>query len=885
VTTDKSAPSIPKPRRRWLQFSQGTLIAGCLLAWLAVSVGPSGAAEETQETTIARLEFRIADVQPNATPVRAFRYHYELHSAARTKPLSHDRLACQSPDGILRILEPVPLFGRIRVWVDADDREYGYRFGYGSFSYRLGVEKSVELPAISLKLGLVLTGQVLDAETGKPIAGAEVAPLKMGQGYWADWQESAKTDHEGKYRLTATSANGIAARHSDYREDQLQNPTWAFAPGHNVTKKHEWAEQEPAPDLKAGPDGFVLRLQPLICLRGRLVAPDGKPIPGVTIFGFGESDAEGRFRVNVTRQERKQREDLKIDFSSTKYRNAPTPLKDFWEDRELVITLHPQTQTRIAGRILGEDGKPQADCKIEVKGEARRVKGGPPIMVKSWFDTIPGPDSEGKWEHYIDDYEQDLTLQVSVAGTIRSWRQYTREQMTQGAVSTRLGEGCRLTGRLVARVPLDDTNTPVVLLYKGTTEGPLRGAPVEADGRFTFFDLTDGSYVLRLCPANSTHVYRVWSNEPMTPSWSDFAVPDNPWEKPVRIAGRDVALDPIDLHEARLLPGRLTGVAHHPAGDHRPLANAFGCLHTHEHDFDTAGGAYFRLYSMTDAEGRFRLDHCPPGKYVLALSARGYGAADWLAWIRVSPEQTLDLRLFAPEDDHRLTIQFAVGDGSSRDLHAGAGLDAAVRAKHVDPSTGELPYLEDEDQRLRALPSEIAFDLKPLDETTTHWPICHERFSFSPRNLLQAGPGHEVLANLTPGRWRLTLSASYGGLLRAEEGTFLTRDFVFTRGMAPLRLEFPAAALAGRVQITGAGMWDVATIEAVPKEPGLPTRTCRSQSSFRFIGLAPGTYSLRIHAREYQTQVVDNVIVRSGQVTWLDPITLQRALPNRNITR
>ncbi len=100
----------------------------------------------------------------------------------------------------------------------------------------------------------------------------------------------------------------------------------------------------------------------------------------------------------------------------------------------------------------------------------------------------------------------------------------------------------------------------------------------------------------------------------------------------------------------------------------------------------------------------------------------------------------------------------------------------------------------------------------------------------------------------------------------------LTRDFVFTPGMAPLRLEFPAAALAGRVQII-----DSATIEAVPQEPGLPTRTCRSQSSFRFIGLAPGKYSLRVHAREYQTKVVENVIVRSGQVTWLDAITLDRA--------
>jgi hypothetical protein len=602
---------------------------------------------------------------------------------------------------------------------------------------------------------------------------------------------------------------------------------------------------------------------------GRVVARDGKPIPGVTIPGFGESDAEGRFLVKVTRHEWKQGDELKVDVSSRKYRDAPTPLKDFSADRELVVTLHPQT--RIEGQILGEDGKALADCMIELKGEARHGKG-EPRFVKSRFDTIPGPNKEGKWEHYIADYEQDFTLQVSVAGAVRSWRQYTRDQVTQGPIITRLDEGYRLTGRLAAQVPLDDTNTPVVLLYKEAIEGPLRGACVEAGGRFAFFGLADGNYVLRLCPANSTHVYRSSADEPMATFWWDFAVPDNPWERRVRIEGHDLQLEPIDLHEAGLLPGRLTGVAYHSVGDHRPLANAYGYLHTHEHDVDTAGGAYFRIPFMTDAEGRFRVEHCPPGKYVLALSAVGYEVGERSLWIRVSPEQTLDLRLFAPENDHRLAIRFAVGDGSPGHVHAGAGLDAAVRAKHVDPSTGELPFLQDEDQRLRALPSEITFDVKPLDDATTHWPICRERFCFSPRHLLQAGPGHIVVSNLTPGRWRLTLSASYGWLQRAEEGTLLTRDFVFTPGMAPLRLEFPAAALAGRVQII-----DSATIEAVPQEPGLPTRTCQSQSSFRFIGLAPGKYSLRVHAREYQTKVVENVIVRSGQVTWLDAITLDRA--------
>jgi len=51
----------------------------------------------------------------------------------------------------------------------------------------------------------------------------------------------------------------------------------------------------------------------------------------------------------------------------------------------------------------------------------------------------------------------------------------------------------------------------------------------------------------------------------------------------------------------------------------------------------------------------------------------------------------------------------------------------------------KLPYIEDENERLRVQPSEIDCRLEPLDDTATHWPVpCgEERFQFSPANLLR----------------------------------------------------------------------------------------------------------------------------------------------------
>jgi len=836
----------------------GAVVFGLLSVWTDAHLKTASAAEqhpgeadlvrnmqseaERLQATMGRLEFRVVDVEPDAQPVRAFRYSFALYGADEMEPRRRTDVAYRSEDGVLRIPKPFPPFGRIRVWVDADDLERGYRHGYGSFSYHIDTSKPSEPTTIQLEPGIVITGKVLDAETNKPIADAEVAPLEWGHhDFWPDWDELATTDREGEYRVATRYAEGIAARHPDYRGVKIESEAREF----------------------------TLKLHPLMTLRGRVIDADGKGIAGVSVrLSRKDSDAEGRFSLGVTRKEWNQREKNKINFFALDCRSLDVPLKDFSFDRETVVTL--ERNQLIQGQVLNEGGEPLADCVVEVQCESENVG--------SDFCIVRGPHKDGKWEEYIREHHQVFTLRVSVAGSVRSLRQYTREEATSGPIITRLAEGHRLAGRLVARVPLDEKNTPVVLLDNAANEDLRRRARVQADGTFAFFGLDDGKYILRLHPAVYAQRGGIAADlglRALAPAY--FALRNKAWQTPLTIQDGDLELDPINLHNVGILPGCVTGVAYDPDEAHKPTANAFGYICSGEDNFDSVGGSYYLLRFMTDAAGRFRIDACPPGNYVLRLtdSVLGYGPYDPSVWIRVTPEKTINLRLFAPETNHQLAINLVVGDGSSRDVYAGAALDADAIVKHIDPRTGKPSYVKDTSERLRVEGSKVLCQLTPLDETITHWPIYDERFEFTPPNLLKHNSRDIVIPNVSPGRWRLKLTAKYRGAFTNSE-TLLTRDFKFTEGMAPLRIKFPPAALAGTLDYPGDGPWDFTTIEVIPQEPGHRTRTSQCVTGFRFIGLAPGEYSLRFRSEGYDAKRIDNVIIRNGQVTWLDKVALSR---------
>lgn len=845
---------------------------GCLLG-LSATLSSLGRAVENQPEPLAtRLEFRVQDAKPNSDPVKSFRYQIEIYTANQEEPIRREKTDYRSDDGILRIPQPYPPFGRIRIWIEADDLEKGYRRGYGSFSYRIEAAESFRLPTIELEEGIVLTGKVFDAETGKPISGAEVAPMKWGHHFsWADWDEAVKTDKEGKYRITTGSAEGIAVRHADYRETNSDNRPWGFGKGHNKKHSRGSEENEPAKEPEPGPDGFVFRLVPLLTLHGKIVDQDGKPISGATarFLGESETDAEGRFSVGVTKEEWSQRDRWKVDLSALNFKYREVPLEDFAFDREPVFTL--DREQLIHGQVLDENGKPLENCQVEIMCESTEG-----LHFVTAFYPLPQPDKEGKWEYALGDYNL-FTLRISVAGSVRSLKKYPREEALRGPLVTKLAEGRRLSGKLVAPLPLDDKTMPVIVLDSGDDEEQHQQGHADANGNFSFAGLADGKYTLRLYPASSARKRGGAMNQGIG-GFTTFGVAslNKPWEKSITIQGKDVQLDPIDLRKAELLPGRLTGIVFQNLGDHKPFANAFGYLCLAENDFDSVGGFYYLLEFMTDGDGRFQVENCPPGKYVLRFSdgpqLRGNQTSS--VWIHVRPEKTLDLRLFAPETDHHLGIKFTMGDGSSADIHAGLGLDAEILAKHIDPKTGEHEYIQDDATRLRAMIPKIDCDLQPLDETDSQWPIYRERLELDPRDLLKNNPTEITIPNMTPGRWRLTLTAVYEEVYNADE-VLVTREFEFVKNMPPLKIELTSSSIVGTVERPADGWRAFASVDAIPKTKGLPTRTCRCQRTFRFIGLAPGEYTLRFHDDWSEEKRLDDVIVQKGKTTWLAPTKLK----------
>jgi hypothetical protein len=480
-----------------------------------------------------------------------------------------------------------------------------------------------------------------------------------------------------------------------------------------------------------------------------------------------------------------------------------------------------------------------------------------------------------------------FVLRVSVGGTIRSLKQYTKEEVTRGPIITRLAEGRRLDGRLIAGIPLDEHNTPSVILSRDDDEREhvTQQAEVGKDGRFAFLGLADGHYTLRLNPQPyGRHRGGAGMNAGVG-GYTTFGSEslNKPWKKTVSIRGGNLRLDPIDLHAAGILPGRVTGTIFQPADGTKPFANAFGYVCDVGNNYDTVGGFYYLIDFMTDADGQFTIDHCPPGEYVLQFDAnRNGGGREASVRIRVAPETTTALRLFAADAKHRFAVKFNIGDGSSRDIHAGCALDADTIAKHIDPKTGKLPFIEDDKERFRAEPSVVNCQLEPLDKTITHWPASVESFEFGPGNLLKKRPSDVVIPNVSPGRWRLTASADYNSVYSNRE-TLLTREFTFTEGMPPMQIELPAASLAGQFRNPVQPAFrpgDYESIEAIPRQPGLPTRTCYGQNDFRFVGLAPGEYTVRILAGGCDENRIEHVIVEKGKVTWLDRSVLKASKPS-----
>ena len=458
-------------------------------------------------------------------------------------------------------------------------------------------------------------------------------------------------------------------------------------------------------------------------------------------------------------------------------------------------------------------------------------------------------------------------VRVSVAGVAGSLKRYAVKEATGGPIVTRLSAGHLLSGRLVAGVPLGDGNTPTVALEREKSgdrdpaAGPVGQARVAADGSFAFRGLADGKYTLRLHPA---HAAEPPSAGPLSlPAAGETSGEENspankPWQRPVVIHGGDVRLEAIDLHAAGMLPGRLTMLAFQPTSNPLPFANAFVSLWAARATFDPSDA---RLSGMTDAGGRFQPGALSAGQVCLAVELLARRASNRPCGSALRPRRRVEraaVRSRVPaEDQVRRRRRFGA------DVYAAAAIDA------------DAPPKKGGGQRARG--------------RATPWRNRARRRN-GPRGCrrdqVRAGTARRIdrlLAHL-PGELRLRAAGTAEAARRgprdserragpleteAQEFRRVADDadprFHVCRGAARVAVECrpPRWSEPSRWRRRSFGRVAAGNLDRVHRRRRagprrvLPTRTCTTHDDFRFIGLAPGKYSLRISTKEETFQPVE----------------------------
>lgn len=229
-------------------------------------------------------------------------------------------------------------------------------------------------------------------EDGRPLAGAFV----MLRGVEGGEEEAepdglrlridvATTDEQGACRLVACAGDvpALVVTHPSFgtvfvATEAGADPDAAAQPVH--------AEGLEGGRIRAGVTHVTIRTRARIRLRGRVLDPEGAPIPDAAVsVGFGgyargRSDEEGRFDLRVFRG------DVRVSASKTGY--VPLPRDEDWDEapegasaitRDVVLQPGP----RVRGRVRDAAGRPIAGASVQMMGL--------PVRELEWHPLYQAP--------------------------------------------------------------------------------------------------------------------------------------------------------------------------------------------------------------------------------------------------------------------------------------------------------------------------------------------------------------------------------------------------------------------------------------------------------------------------------------------------------------
>jgi hypothetical protein len=363
-----------------------------------------------------------------------------------------------------------------------------------------------------------IAGRVVRADTGAPIAGAQVTlvpPIYEGAGLFP----TTVTDSDGNYSFPAAAYGG------DYEISASADGFCLSTYSRDGTLEAEFEKIDPSTHLA----GIDFRLTPEAVIRGTVVTADGHPVANIPVvavysehrvpggkFGSGaQTDADGNFALKrlaagsyyvVVNGPNSLigSHNTGLWYRETWYGNKPSregateiALKEGGEQDGVQIAVEPETRYKLTIWPSGPEGGPTPDhYMVTLKGRNTMMSGNrdgsftlldiPPghytLVTSAYYRSVNILDSSnilGDAETGFDVTNSDVTMRVKVG----------RMSSVQGTVRWATGNG-NMRQVIVGLATAEDRAA-----HRATN------GSVGVDGSFGFYGLKPGTYTLQLNPA------------------------------------------------------------------------------------------------------------------------------------------------------------------------------------------------------------------------------------------------------------------------------------------------------------------------------------------------------------------------------------------------